>query len=78
MKLPLQKSDVSPATAPEKWLDDVKHTFVGRPQEEGMKQCSSKFSLSMKPSLSNLGGVVALLKVVNDARKVCLKGGLDC
>jgi hypothetical protein len=23
--------------------DDVKHTFVGRPQEEGMKQCSSSF-----------------------------------
>ena len=23
--------------------DGVKHTFVGRPQEEGMKQCSSSF-----------------------------------
>ena len=28
---------------------DVKHTPIGRPQEEGMMQSSSKFSLSMKP-----------------------------
>ena len=26
----------SPATAPEKKLDDVDHTFAGEPQEEGM------------------------------------------
>ena len=38
--------------------------FVGRPQEEGIKQCSSKFFLSMKPRLLNPGGVVALQKVV--------------
>ena len=48
-------------------LDDVKHTFVGRPQEEGMKQCNSKFSLSKKPRLSDPGGVGALQKVVGGA-----------
>ena len=82
MKLPLQKTAVSPATAPEKdagaWLtgeysrmmmmvkmstfpatalekelDGVNHTLVGRPQEEGMMQFSSKFSLRKKPRLSN-------------------------
>ena len=31
----------SPATAPEKELDDVDHTFAGRPQEEGIMQQSS-------------------------------------
>ena len=33
----------SPTTAQEKELDDVDHTFVGEPQEEGMMQQSSSF-----------------------------------
>ena len=45
-------------------LDGVKHTFVGRPQEEGMMQSSSKFSLSMKPRFIEPVGAVALQKVV--------------
>jgi hypothetical protein len=43
----------SPAMAPEKELDGVNHTLVGRPQEEGMMQFNSKFSLRKKPRLSN-------------------------
>ena len=40
---PLAEASKSPATAPEKELDDVDHMFAGRPQEEGMMQQSSSF-----------------------------------
>ena len=46
----LAESSKSPATAPEKELDDVDHTFAGEPQEEGMMQQSNSF-----PWLQNQG-----------------------
>ena len=38
---PQAEASKSPATTPEKELDDVDHTFAGRPQEEGMMQQSN-------------------------------------
>ena len=39
----MQKFPSSPATVPEKLLDACEHTFVGRPQEEGMKSATTIF-----------------------------------
>ena len=47
----------SPATALEKELDGVDHTFAGEPQEEGMVQRSSSFLLITKPRLLNPVGL---------------------
>ena len=54
---PLAEAFKSPATAPEKKLDGVDHTFAGKPQEEGMMQYRISFPLITKPRLSNPVGL---------------------
>ena len=53
----LAEASKSPATAPEKELDDMDHTFAGRPQEKGMMQQSVSFPLITKPRLSDPVGL---------------------
>ena len=67
MKLPLQKTAVSPAPAPEKELDGVNNTLVGRPQEEGIQQqvFSQKETKVIEPV-----GAATLQKVVSGATDV--------
>ena len=50
---PLSEASESPATAPEKKLDDVDHIFAREPQEEGMMQYRRSFPFITKLRVSD-------------------------
>ena len=54
---PLAEASKSPATVPEKKLDDMDHTFAVKPQEEGIMQYRRSFPLITKPRLSDPVGL---------------------